>query len=64
MFVIISFSTGKLRKENLLILDQIQLLKLRKIRGQNLGNELVKTSYEFVIEIKFRQIDGCDGPSV
>ena len=37
-----------------------QLLKLRKIRG----NELVKTSYEFVIEIKFRQIDGCDGPSV
>jgi hypothetical protein len=42
MFV---FSTGKLRK-NL-------HLKLRKIRAKNLGNKLVKTSDEFVINYKF-----------
>ena len=69
VFVMIYISSGKLRKGNLFWTNKkfvcfFQLLKLRKIRGQNLGNELVKTSYEFVIEIKFRQIDGCDGPSV
>ena len=39
-----TFSTGKLKKK---------LLKLRKIRAQNLGNKLVKTSDEFVITFFF-----------
>ena len=50
----ISFSTGKLRKKNP-VLDQwevcflYQLLRLRKIRGNNSWNKLVKISDEFVI---------------
>ena len=53
MFVVISFSTGKLRKKP--DLDQYEIcflfppLKLRKFCGKNSWNKLVKTSDEFVL---------------
>ena len=44
----ISFSTGKLRKKNYFEPIILQLLKRRRIRGENWGNKLVKLSDEFV----------------
>ena len=51
MFIMISFSTSKLRKTKLFwtVCLFFQLLKLRNICGKNSLNKLVKTSDEFVI---------------